>query len=145
MIYSAVIRHGFISVAITSILAAGGVATAGTASATESSAPMTVTAASSPLGAPDSLSPFPNWCPFGTHHGKGSGCRGGSINDNERLNDSLTDTGGMYKDAGKCAAAGIAGGVSSQLHSPVPSFGGLVKESLVGGAVCGSQSPRGKF
>ena len=39
------------------------------------------------------------FCPFGTHHGPGSGCRGGSINNNARANRAAAETGRMYADA----------------------------------------------
>ncbi len=98
----------------------------------------------SPKENSSSKKPHPGWCPFGTHHGKGTGCRGGSINDNKRLNESLKDTGQMYKDAGECAGAGLAGGVSSQLRSPVPSFQGLAANSVPGAIACGASKPQGK-
>ncbi|GAA4991242.1 hypothetical protein WHI96_09105 [Pseudonocardia tropica] len=47
------------------------------------------------------------FCPFGTHDGPGSGCRGGGIDDNQRLNDALSDTGAMYVDAGECALKAV--------------------------------------
>lgn len=60
-------------------------------------------------------------------------CRGGSINDNKRLNDALKDTGEMYKEAGECAIKGVIKGRgkfwSSQKHA----------------AKCGAKQPHGQF
>jgi hypothetical protein len=89
-----------------------------------------------------SLAPAPTWCPLGTRHGKGSGCRGGSINDNERLNQSLKNTGKMYKDAGECAAKGVAKGLTGPGS---PSFPIIAGRSLVETAKCGATKPEGKW
>jgi hypothetical protein len=72
-----------------------------------------------------------SWCPLG--HAKNGNCRGGSINDNERLNESLEDTGQMYKEAGECAVKGVIKGKakfwSSQKYA----------------AICGTTKPHGKL
>jgi hypothetical protein len=72
-----------------------------------------------------------SWCPLG--HAKNGHCRGGSINDNERLNDALKDTGGMYKDAAECAAKGVIEGK------------GKFWPSEAYGAICGTTKDRGKL
>jgi hypothetical protein len=65
------------------------------------------------------------FCPFGTHHGPGSGCRGGSVNNNQRLNDSLRDTGEMYLDAGECAGKAVGKSLWKNRKKPTPPSVGL--------------------
>ena len=78
-----------------------------------------------------SASLFPTWCPFGTHGGKGGGCRGGSVNDNKlALNKAIRDTGQMYKDAGECAVVGVVAGTAE---------GDPMMGSWLPAAECGSE------
>jgi hypothetical protein len=79
---------------------------------------------------------LPSWCPFGTHGGPGGGCRGGSINDNQRLNDAVSDTAKMYRDAGECAIFGVVKGTAE---------GDPLLGSWVPAAECGSDKPEGQF
>lgn len=76
---------------------------------------------------------LPAWCPFGTHHGAGSGCRGGSVNDNERVNRAAKATWIDYRDATKCALGGVAGATRDSPKTG-PKF---AVDSLVGGFSCG--------
>jgi hypothetical protein len=118
-----------------------GIMTPTTAHANESLAQVSLAAYTSNI-ATVSLAPAPTWCPLGTRHGKGSGCRGGSINDNKRLNKAVKDTGKMYKDAGECAVKGVAKGLTG---SGSPSFPGIAGRSLVESAKCGATKPEGKW
>jgi hypothetical protein len=115
-------------------------ATAWSATPGASVASVSLAASTGPIEAAN-LHSVPTWCPFGTNHGKGSGCRGGSVNDNKRVNDSVKDTGDMFKDAGECAIEGVAKGVESKPKS----FWGLAKKSEEEGFKCGTKSPRGKL
>jgi hypothetical protein len=102
--------------------------------ATESLTPVSLAASISPIEVEmASLYPLPTWCPFGTHGGKGKGCRGGSINDNERLNESVDDTLHMYKDAGECAGKGVVEGKANFWSSQIAA------------AKCGTTKPEGKL
>jgi hypothetical protein len=91
-------------------------------------------------GQPTSMSlaafSLPSWCPFGTHGGPGGGCRGGSIDDNQRLNDAVSDTVEMYRDAGECAIVGVVTGTAE---------GDPLGGSWVPAAECGSDKPEGQF
>lgn len=71
------IRRTLIAGATTTVLATGALGLSTTAYATQAPATLTLAALSSPLDTPSS--PRPTYCFFGTHHGKGSGCRGGSV------------------------------------------------------------------
>jgi hypothetical protein len=74
------------------------------------------------------------FCPFG--HNKSGGCRGGSINDNQRLNDSLAETGDMYADAAECAAKAL--GKSLRKNLKKPSLPGLALGTVAPGIKCGN-------
>lgn len=91
-------------------------------------------------GRPDTVSlasfSLPSWCPFGTHGGPGGGCRGGSINDNKRLNNAVSGTVQMYRDAGECAVVGVVTGTAE---------GDPLAGSWVPAAECGSDKPEGQF
>jgi hypothetical protein len=119
-------RTALAALGLTGIVAAGSLGLSGTAFAAEP-AP-THTAATS-------FAPLPSWCPFGTRHGKGSGCRGGGINDNQRLNGSLKETGRMYVDAGECA--GKAVGKSLLKNRRKPSMGSIALGTIAPGIRCG--------
>ncbi|MBL8924916.1 MAG: hypothetical protein JNM77_01575 [Pseudonocardia sp.] len=75
------------------------------------------------------------FCPFGTHHGPGSGCRGGSINDNARVNRAAAKTGRMYVDAAECA--GKAVGKSVWKNRKKPSVGGVALGTISPALRCG--------
>ncbi|WP_181779842.1 hypothetical protein [Pseudonocardia pini] len=73
------------------------------------------------------------FCPFG--HNSSGGCRGGGINDNQRLNDALADTGRMYLDAGECA--GKAVGKSLWKNRKKPSLPGVALGTVSPAIKCG--------
>jgi hypothetical protein len=75
------------------------------------------------------------FCPFGTHHGPGSGCRGGSINNNARANRAAAETGRMSVDAAECA--GKAVGKSVWKNRKKPSFGGVALGTISPALRCG--------
>lgn len=75
------------------------------------------------------------FCPFGTHRGPGSGCRGGSINNNARVNRAAAETGRMYVDAAECA--GEAVGKSAWKNRKKPSFGGVALGTISPALRCG--------
>jgi hypothetical protein len=83
-----------------------------------------------------SASLLPTWCPFGTHDGPGSGCRGGGIDDNERANRAARGTWVQYREAGRCALEGVAGAASEGLRDPKR----LAPDSLAGGFTCGVEN-----
>jgi hypothetical protein len=74
------------------------------------------------------------FCPLG--HNSSGGCRGGSINDNERLNDALADTGQMYADAAECA--GKAVGKSLWKNRKKPSLPGVALGTVSPAIKCGN-------
>jgi hypothetical protein len=82
MMFATTLTSRVIVAAGAGILAVGGlgIITPATAHTTESLTPVSLVASASPIETA-SLSSVPDFCIFGTHHGKGSGCRGGSVND----------------------------------------------------------------
>jgi hypothetical protein len=74
------------------------------------------------------------FCPFG--HNSSGGCRGGGINDNQRLDDALADTGRMYLDAGECA--GKAVGKSLWKNRKKPSLPGVALGTVSPAIKCGN-------
>ncbi|MDD7966566.1 hypothetical protein [Actinomycetospora lemnae] len=86
-----------------------------------------------------SASLLPTWCPFGTHDGAGSGCRGGGINDNERVNRAARGTWVQYREAGRCAMEGVGGAASEGIRDP-RRLGRLAHDSITGGFVCGVEN-----
>ena len=68
-------------------------------------------------------------------HNSSGGCRGGSINDNERLNDALAETGQMYVDAGECA--GKAVGKSLWKNRKKPTLPTVALGTIAPGIKCG--------
>ncbi|MDT0353948.1 hypothetical protein [Pseudonocardia charpentierae] len=100
------LRRVLTTAGIAGALLAGGIALPATASAAEMPAshnPSLVLAAR---------------CPFGTHGGPGGGCRGGSINDNARVNRAASDTADMYRDAGECAVKAVGKSVWRNRKKP---------------------------
>ena len=73
------------------------------------------------------------FCPLGTL--PGGGCRGGSINDNKRLNDSLASTGRMYVDAGECATKAV--GKSLWKNRKKPTMPGVAAGTISPAIKCG--------
>jgi hypothetical protein len=61
------------------VVAAGALLTGGSGLAGTAPSLMGLEAYTNPVETA-TLAPNPAWCPFGTHHGKGSGCRLGSLN-----------------------------------------------------------------
>ncbi|MDD7966560.1 hypothetical protein [Actinomycetospora lemnae] len=105
----------------TSVLVAGSLALGGGFLAAPSAS--AATPAVGPATA--SVAAVPSWCPLGTHSGPGGGCRGGSVNDNERLNRSLAETGRMYADATECALKSVGKSVVKNRKKPsVPGIAG---------------------
>lgn len=74
------------------------------------------------------------FCVFGTHGGKGHGCRGGSLIDVPAAKKALSDTGHMYKDAGECAGTGIITAGAEPGLTPTQFAG----KSFVNATVCGA-------
>ncbi|OLL70452.1 hypothetical protein Ae168Ps1_6199 [Pseudonocardia sp. Ae168_Ps1] len=116
--------RGLVVAGLTGVLAAGALGSAPSAPA-PLAAPATavVEAAVEPVA----------FCPFGKN--ANGGCRGGSINDNERLNRSLADTGLMYKDAAECA--GKAVGKSLWNNRKKPSLPGVALGTVAPAVKCG--------
>jgi hypothetical protein len=118
----------------------------GTATPEASATPAPVTLAGMTVHAvQEGVSPAPTWCIFGTHHGKGSGCRGGSINDNQRLDNAVDNTLNMYKDAGRCAGEGVVKGTAESLGEGDPTLEGIAANSAADSVECGSETPEGRF
>lgn len=133
MTFATTLMTRIVAAGATGILAVGGLAIITPAAhATQSVVPVSIAASTSPIGMA-SLESLPDRCLFGTHGGKGKGCRGGSINDNERLNRATKETGKMYKDAGECAIKGVIKGKGK--------FG----PSQLAGARCGTTKPQGQL
>jgi hypothetical protein len=101
--------------------------------------PATASAAEAPAGVAASRM-VTAWCPFGTHSGPGGGCRGGSINDNDRANAAARDTADMYKDAGDCAVKAV--GKSLWRNRKKPNFVGVALGTIAPGIKCGRTKDR---
>ncbi len=112
------IRRLLATVGMAGALTLGGVALPATASAAE--APTAVGVSRVVTG----------FCPFGTH--SGGGCRGGSINDNERANRAARETGKLYVDAAECAGRALGKSVvKNRKRLSLPSIGlGTVKPGI---------------
>jgi hypothetical protein len=134
MMFATTLRNRVIVAAgAAGILAAGGlgIITPTAAYATESSAPVSL-ATSTRSVETGNLSQFP--CFFGTHGGKGHGCRGGSLIDVPAAKQATKQTLHEYKDAGECAIASTAIGLVS---TPVPTLPTVASKSITGAISCG--------
>jgi hypothetical protein len=100
------LRRILVTTGVLGALTTGGVLFAGTAAAAE--LPTTMTAANASMA-------FPSWCPFGTHGGRGGGCRGGSIVH------EIDDNGYTIATNVGCGLAGTAAGAATA--NPAVGFG----------------------